>query len=135
MNGSFLIQDLKLMYRLLYDQNSPTFWQSVIKYWKIVVCNDLNLVSALFLGNVEKCAISGMLGGQGHKGHQTFDCVLFASFISTETKLQLLYKWFCSLRAVQYFGHESAIGLTVSCSFEINLFCNLKVLPIWKRLV
>ena len=47
---------LELVYRLLYDQNSPSFSPSVIKYWKIAVRYDLYLASARFLG-FEKCAI------------------------------------------------------------------------------
>ena len=62
------------MHRLLYDQNVPSFWQSVIKYWKIAVCGDLYLASAPFL-DVEKCAIEGLLK-QGQRGHQTCDCTL-----------------------------------------------------------
>ena len=45
-------QFLKLLYRLLYDQNVPSFWQSVIKYWKIAVCGDLYLASAPFWGRI-----------------------------------------------------------------------------------
>ena len=117
---------LELVYRLLYDQNAPSFSPSVIKYWKIAVRYDLYLASARFL-RFEKCAIDRLCRGKVARviRHAT---VLCASFIGNKNQVAT---W--TLMALQFESNTVywawLSNQTDSWSvFGINLYSNLKVL-------